>query len=129
MNDQYVAGVCNIGTSEANNRTRIGVMGAAVTVVLGAGLLALDTHPALMLLLALPAFVAATGFIQGRTRFCAGYGMSGMSNFGDDRSSVERTELDPELAADKARARRITRNAVLIGLAVALLAVALATVL
>ena len=126
---QYVPGTCNIGGAEAAARRRIGVGGLLVTLALAAALFALDAHPALFAVLALPAFVAATGFIQARTRFCPGYGMHGMSNFRDDVRGAEHTTTVPEeLAADRARSKRITLHAALLGLAVASLAAAVAAV-
>lgn len=113
---EYVPGVCNIGGAEAANRRRIGIGGAIVALALAAALIALDAPWALGLLVALPSFVAATGLIQARSRFCAGYGMSGMSNFRDVLGAHHTTGDPQSLAADRARARRITLQSALLGL-------------
>jgi hypothetical protein len=124
---EYVPGVCNIGDTEAANRRAIGIGGLVVTVLIAAGLLAIDAPAAAMLVLFLPGFVMATGFIQARTHFCAGYGMQGMSNFSDERGRATTTEAPDQLAADRTRAKRITLHSALLGLLVALAGVAVAS--
>ncbi len=124
---EYVPGVCTIGGSEAAQRRRIGIGGALVTMVAVAVIVALDAHPAVGALVALPGFVAATGFIQSRARFCSGYGMAGMSNF-RDVLGANHTTVDPnELAVDRARAKRITIQSAGIGILFAAITCVLAT--
>lgn len=111
---EYVPGVCNIGGAEAANRRRIGIGGLIAALGLAIVLIALDAPWALGLLVALPAFVAATGLIQARQRFCAGYGMSGMSNFREVLGAHHTTGDPAALAADRARAKRITMQSAVI---------------
>jgi hypothetical protein len=79
----YQPGVCNIGPAEIRQRRRLGWIGLAVTVVYLALAFALGFPPAFRLLAALPAGMAATGFLQGAFRFCVRFGTQGLFNFGD----------------------------------------------
>lgn len=122
--DRYAAGACNIGPAEIARRRRSGHVGAALTVGLLAVLLVLDAPPLARLLLAVPAAMAAIGYLQAYLRFCAAYGFWGAFNFGElgRRQAV----ADPEsLARDRRRALQIALGGMGIGLVVALGAVAL----
>jgi hypothetical protein len=123
---EYVPGVCNIGDVEVRNRRSIGRGALVVTVALGVGLMVIDAPPAVFVLLALPGFVMATGFLQARSRFCTGYGMAGMSNFSDQRGAGVKTEAPAHRAADRGRAKVITTYSAIAGLLVGLVAAALA---
>jgi len=81
MVDQYLPGACNIGPAEIARRRRAGHVGLILTVVLAAVLLALDAAPAWRLTLALPAALAAAGYLQAWLRFCANFGFRGVYNF------------------------------------------------
>lgn len=122
----YIPGVCNIGTAEAANRRRIGVGGSVATVLVAGVLVVLGAPWPAYLLLTLPAFVAATGFLQARSHFCPGYGMSGASNFSDELGASAHAQEAEALAADRARSKQLTLHAGLMGFAVALAASAVA---
>lgn len=122
--DRYQAGACNIGPAEITRRRRSGHIGAALTIGLLALLLGIDAPPAARLLLAIPAAVAAVGYLQAYLRFCAAYGFGGVFNFGElgRRQAVN----DPDgLARDRRRALQIALSGIGIGLVVALVAVVL----
>lgn len=120
----YRPGSCNIGPAEITIRRRAGHVGAAATLGLLAVLLASDAPRATRLLVALPATGAASGYLQARHRFCAGYGSRGVVSFG--APGDVRDVVDPGARAlDKATARRIGRNSALVGLTTAVLALAL----
>lgn len=122
--DQYRAGVCNIGPAEIAMRRRSGHLGAALTIALFVLLLAVEADPLARLLIAIPATMSAVGYLQAYLRFCAAYGLRGAFNFG--RLGRRQTVLDPESQAlDRRRALQIGLGGSGIGLAVALLAVAL----
>jgi hypothetical protein len=76
----YVPGVCNIGPGERAQRRRIGIFGAVTTIIVLVILLVLHAPLPWRLILLLPAFGAATGFIQDRMHFCVGFGMKGLYN-------------------------------------------------
>ena len=68
----------------------------------------LGPHPAL-------GFVSLEGFIQARERFCAGFAMAGVQNFGELGSHTS-IEDDEALAADRRKAMRIHATAIAGGL-------------
>jgi hypothetical protein len=119
VNDQYVAGSCNIGPEEIAIRRRVGHAGLAVTAALGTALLRSDLRPAWRLTLALPAAGAAAGYLQARQRFCADFGFRGVYNFGS-RGHEQRVTADQARAEDRRRALRIVATSGAIGLGVAL---------
>jgi hypothetical protein len=121
MVDQYVPGTCNIGPAEIARRRTIGHLGLAVTVLLGAVLLALGAAPPWRLLLALPATASAAGYLQARARFCFDYGFRGVYNF-DALGHHQRVAAEAARAADRRRALAVALASLAIGLAVALLA-------
>ena len=120
MVDQYLPGGCNIGPAEIARRVRVGLVGLAATVVLAVVLLALDAARAWRLTLALPAGMAAAGYLQARLRFCFEFGFRGVYNF-DALGHQERVAAEEARAADRRRAVAVAAASAGIGLAVALL--------
>jgi hypothetical protein len=118
--DQYLPGGCNIGPAEIARRMRIGHVGLAATVILAAVLLALDAAPPWRLTLALPASMAAAGYLQARFRFCVNFGFRGVYNF-DALGHQERVVAEEARAADRRRAVLLAAASTGIGIAVALL--------
>jgi hypothetical protein len=117
----YAPGVCNIGPAEIARRRRAGHVGLAVGLVVLAGLVAFGAPPAARLILVLPIAAAASGYLQARLRFCAGFGTRGIFNFGE----LGHTEdvVDPVArAADRARASAIIFASLAIGVVVAVAA-------
>ncbi|HEV8373468.1 MAG TPA: hypothetical protein VGR68_09700 [Actinomycetota bacterium] len=124
MVDQYVPGTCNIGPAEIAVRRRVGHTGLIATVVLAAVLLAVDAAPAWRLLLALPAALAAAGYLQAWLRFCANFGFRGVYNF-DALGHEQRVAAEEARAQDRRRAILVGVGSAAIGLAVALLSLLL----
>jgi hypothetical protein len=124
MVDQYVPGSCNIGPAEIARRRRLGHAGVIATVALAAALLALDAAPAWRLALALPASLAAAGYLQAWLRFCADFGWRGVYNFGA-LGGEERVAAEEARAQDRRRALLVGAASGAIGLAVALLSLLL----
>ena len=116
---QYVPGVCNIGEAEIAQRTRIGWIGLAVTVVLWALLLFFQAPAWLRLILFFPAAFSAAGFIQGFSHFCAGFGMCGVFNFGTELYKTDTVAQAEFRAKDRRKAQQIFAYSVLAGLVVA----------
>jgi len=117
---EYVPGVCNIGTAEIRRRRQVGYRGLVATLGL-AGALWLVRAPAVTRLsVALPAAISISGFIQARSRFCAGFGMAGLQNFGALGAAV-RVQDRAARAADRRRAMRINVISTVGGIAVAAL--------
>jgi len=120
----YQPGVCNIGPAEIARRRRAGHFGVVATAVLFAILVAVGAPPIARLLLAIPAAIAASGYLQAYLKFCAGFGAKGVTNFGD----VGTTQAVADAAAralDRAKASRISLASFAIGAAVGVVAVVL----
>ncbi len=83
MTNVYQPGVCNIGPAEIRQRRRLGWIGLAVIVVFLVLAFALQFPAPFRLLAALPAGMAATGFLQGAFHFCVRFGTQGLFNFGE----------------------------------------------
>ena len=119
---EYRPGVCNIGPAEIARRRRAGHVGLLVTVAVLAALVAIDAPPVARLLLILPAAVAASGYLQARLKFCAGFGSRGIFNFGPV-GDTEQVVDEEARARDRARANRIGLASVAIGVVVGVVAV------
>jgi hypothetical protein len=117
----YQPGACNIGPAEIARRRRGGHVGLVASVGLFAVLVLVDAPAPARLLVALPAIAAASGYLQARFHFCAGFGSRGVYNFGEVGPMIE--VVDPEARArDRARARQIGFASVAIGVAVGVIA-------
>lgn len=114
----YEPGICNIGPAEIRRRRRIGYLGLAGAVALGAVLLAVDAPAWARLAVAAPVTIGLSGFIQARARFCAGFGMAGLQNMGGlgEQVAVEDSEAR---AADRRKALSINAASIGGGLAAA----------
>ena len=113
----YEPGVCNIGPDEINRRRMAGHVGAAMTLAGLAVLVAVDAPSAARLLLALPASVSASGYIQARLKFCAAYGQRGIFNFGARGDAIKVADTEAQ-ALDRHRSRQISLASFGIGLLV-----------
>lgn len=112
----YVPGACNIGPAEIARRRRAGYLGLAAAGALAVALVALDAPTAARWLVALPLAGGATGLLQARFRFCAGFGMAGVRNFGE-LGSVEKVEDAAARRADRMKALAIVAASAGIGAA------------
>jgi len=120
----YRPGVCNIGPRETSRRRRAGHVGLAATIGLLALLVAVDAPPVTRLALAIPATISASGYLQARLKFCAGFASLGIYNFGETGDSVAVAD-EAARAADRRRGLQISVASFAIGVAVGVLAVPL----
>lgn len=118
----YVPGVCNINRTEIAYRKKAGYAGLAVLVVTFAALLALDVSSWFRLVLFVPAFVAAIGFLQARNKFCVAYGAAGKQNAVEGTKEAVSVTDKLSLVRDKIKVRSMNLQAAVIALGVALLA-------
>ncbi len=116
---EYRPGACNIGPAEIAARRRAGLASLAVAGLLAGALVVLDAPTAARWLVALPLAGGATGLLQARFRFCAGYGLAGLRNLGP-LGSAERVEDAAARRADRAKAAGIVAASAAIGAAGAL---------
>ena len=99
----YKPGVCNIGPAEIRKRRLSGWIGAALSVAFLVLAFALDWAAPWRLLVFLPAFMAAQGFLQAAFHFCVGFASRGLFNFGE--LGTEDNVLDAEFRrADQRKA-------------------------
>ncbi len=114
----YRPGSCNIGPAEIARRQQAGHAGALVTAAALAALVGLGAPRRARLVLVLPAAGAASGYLQARLRFCAGFGSRGIFNFGD--LGEGQIVVDPlDRARDRRRAIEIGTASLAIGIAFA----------
>jgi len=121
---EYRPGACNIGPAEVARRLRAGHVGLMATLGLYTGLTMIGAPRLARLLVALPAAGAASGYLQARLQFCAGFGSRGVFNFGP----LGQTELVADgdaRARDRSRATQIGLASLGIGVAAGLVAVVL----
>jgi hypothetical protein len=120
----YQPGVCNIGPAEIRRRRWTGHVGLVATFVLLAVLLLIDAPPLTRLLVAIPAMLSASGYLQAWLKFCAGFAQIGVYNFGERGDTVKVVDSEAH-RRDLAKGRRISLAAAAIGAAVAVVAVLL----
>ena len=110
----YRPGACNIGPAEIARRRRAGHVGTGIALGLLALLVSVRAPRATRLAIALPVAGAASGYLQARLRFCAGFGSRGVYNFGP-LGEVERVEDAEARARDRARSMQIGLESLAIG--------------
>ena len=121
----YIPGVCNINHKEVAYRRKAGYFGLGFFVVIAAAFLALAVNRWFYVLLFVPAFVAAIGFLQAKNKFCVAYGAGGQQN-ADDGSEKARNITDTDaVSKDKKRSRQMNLQAA----GIAVIATAAAVVL
>jgi hypothetical protein len=121
LHSDYEPGVCNIGPAEIARRRRAGHTGLIAAIGLFAVLVLIDAPDWTRLLVAVPAIISASGYLQAHLRFCAGFGSAGVFNFGE-LGPTERVQSDVNRARDRARAFQIGVASVAIGIAAGLIA-------
>src|SRR5689334_23173233 len=110
----YQPGVCNIGPEEIKMRNRSGYLGLAVAIILGIFLLVSNAQPILRLIIFIPLFSAAIGFLQAKLHFCAGFGMRGVYNVLHSRGEVDNVLEAENRKIDRIKAIKISLGAVVI---------------
>ncbi len=122
LNNQYIPGVCNIGPAEIRLRKRLGWWGLIITIVLWAVLVWFGVPAAWRLVVFIPVFFAANGFLQGFMHFCAGFGMKGVFNFGPAVGKTDSVSQAEFRKKDRRKAQQIFAYSAIIGIVVALIA-------
>jgi hypothetical protein len=120
----YSPGVCNIGPAEIGRRRMAGHIGLIVTVVGFLALVATGAPNWLRLVLFLPAAGSASGYLQGWFHFCVNFGSRGVYNFGPV-GTVQRVVEPADRARDRRRSLVIALASAVVGVVVALVAMAI----
>jgi hypothetical protein len=120
----YQPGVCNIGPAEIARRRRAGHLALLFAIVLLTAIVVIGAPPLVRVIVALPTAGAASGYLQAWLKFCAGFGSKGLFNFGS-LGEVQPVSGPEARARDRARAIQIGLASLVIGVAVAVVAVLL----
>jgi hypothetical protein len=118
---EYIPGVCNIGSAERRKRRMSGFMVTLVTLIVLLVLVFINAPILWRLVLIIPASGAATGFLQDALHFCAGFGMKGIFNVVNSAGITDNVDLEEFRLKDKRKAQQIIIWSGLIGVAFALL--------
>ncbi|WP_457101246.1 hypothetical protein [Microbacterium sp. P5_E9] len=117
----YQPGVCNIGPAEIRRRRKSGYLGLVVSVLFLVVAFVLGWAAPWRLLVAVPVFLSAVGFLQAAFHFCVGFASQGLFNFGE--LGHEETVYEAEFRRkDQRRALLITGLSFAIAAVVALIA-------
>jgi len=119
--NKYQAGVCNIGIQEKRKRMNAGYTGSIITILLWIFFIVSGVPRGYRLLTAIPAMIAAAGFIQAAMNFCAYFGLASVFNF-DKVGEQNKVNDDHFRSLDKRKAYQIIAYSVLSGLLVGVLA-------
>ena len=115
--------MCNINKAEVAYRKKAMWFGIGISVVLLILLVALSAPVLTRLVLFIPIYVAAIGYLQVKNKFCVAYGSSGKQNASEGSDNASAIEDDAALAADKKKTR--TMNLQAFGISLVVLAIAL----
>lgn len=89
MENKYIPGVCNIGKKEIDFRRNFGIAGATLSVITAIFLFLLGVPNVFRIIIFLPIFASAFGFLQAKFHFCAEFAMVGVFNFSDKLRNTE----------------------------------------
>jgi hypothetical protein len=121
INDAYVPGVCNINREEIKKRQTIGYVSLAVSVAILALLLIAGSSRWFRLVIALPAIVMVSGFLQAKNHFCVGYAGAGQENASEGSTTATTITDDTAKTLDKKRSSTMNRQSFAAGVVIALL--------
>ena len=115
----YIPGVCNIGPAEIRQRKYIGWLAAGAAILLFAALISVDVAREWRLVIFLPAFVAAIGYLQAAWHFCAKFGLQGVFNLRSTTGQTDTVEQAEFRRQDRRTAMKIIIISALIAAVVA----------
>jgi hypothetical protein len=117
---EYIPGTCNIGPDEIKRRGKSAVFSALLAIAIIILLLMIHVAHIWRLALFFPATSVGIGFQQWYNKFCVGFGLKGLFNFGEigKTYSVEQKEY---MEKDRKKARKMITIGIVFGLAIAIL--------
>lgn len=118
----YTPGVCNIGQAEIRQRNRVGLFGLILTIVVWGSLWYGNAPGLIRLVVALPAMIAAVGYIQAYRHFCAAFGLKGIFNLDKSVGQTDTVQQAEFRAQDRRTAITIFLTSIALGVAVGALA-------
>lgn len=117
MADAYVPGVCNINREEIAYRRKWRNIGVIATVILAVLLVVISNNRWLRLVVFLPAFIGAIGYLQTKNKFCVSYAASGLQNATDGSTHADKVAVAAH-KLDQAKARTMNIQATITALLV-----------
>jgi hypothetical protein len=111
---RYIPGVCNIGRDEIRVRALTGLVGLFITSILLIILIVVRAAPVIRVLVYIPAFISALGFLQAYFHFCAYFGLKSLFNFEKAGTTPEAIWDDDMRRLDRRRAWTIIAYAAVI---------------
>lgn len=126
-NQAYIPGVCNINHAEIASRRKAGHFGLGLFIVVLAASFILPIDRYARLVLFVPAFITAIGYLQARNRFCVAYAAAGQQNADEDSTKAQAIADADAKRQDKRKARVMNTQAAFIALAITLITILLPT--
>lgn len=117
---QYTPGVCNINPSEVAYRRKAYYLGLGIGVPLFIALLVLGASPLLSLIMFIPGWIGAIGYLQAKHKFCVGYAASGVHSASETYADVAAVTDEADRFKDQKKARDLNMQSLAIGAVVAL---------
>jgi hypothetical protein len=114
---EYIPGVCNIGVREIRRRQLVGAIGLFLTITTVFGFYHQHSSQLARLGTFLPALVMSIGYLQARKKFCLGFGISGLFNFGS-LGNAKKVISEADRKIDREAAIKLFFQAALIAAAV-----------
>lgn len=118
----YIPGVCNIGKDEIRIRALTGLAGLFITAFLVILMIILRAAPIIRIIIFVPTFISALGFLQAYFHFCAYFGLRSLFNFEKVGTTPEEIWDDNMRRLDRHRAWTIIGYAALVATGVTLAA-------
>jgi len=118
-NGTYIPGTCNIGKDEIIRRRNGAIFSGILSFLLAAGLLLIHAEKLWRLFLFLPVTSFVIGVQQWYYKFCMGFGMKGIFNFGEigKITTVKDSEM---IKADKRKAINMLVAGLISGILIAI---------
>lgn len=126
---QYVPGICNINYDEIKSRRNAGHFGLGLTIVVVAFLVYLRAMPLLSILVFVPGFIMAIGYLQAKNKFCVGFGAAGIHSASESGADTAAVEDEAAQKADKEKSRRMNLQSAGVGIALSVITALLLAIL
>lgn len=114
----YQPGVCNINTAEIKHRRASGRRALIVTLTTVAALVSIRANYLFGLIVFIPAWAAAIGFLQARAKFCVNFAARAQYSTSDAFGDTKKVTDTSDHHLDQSRARTMNVQAIMIGLGV-----------
>lgn len=121
LSKEYIPGVCNIGPAEIAKRKRGARTAVFTTIILAFTLIAIGAPRGWRLLIFIPVFGAAIGYLQSSLHFCVGFGLKGLYNVVHQAGQTDNVSNHEYREKDRKKATKIILLAASFGIIFAFL--------